>query len=112
MVTTSNSEDPSEIIRKEFRTSLEHFYSKLNLAPPYHSIEKAVQHLSNTLRTQPQDLRKQLLQDPQKKFILFQKIFSRSGLSKKHQGIIQHLAQSLPSNHLPQDSQIYLEYFK
>ncbi len=111
MASQSRSEDPSELIRTEFRTSLEQFYSQLNLAPPYHSIEKAVQHLSNTLRAQPQDVQ-QLFQDPQKKFLLFQKVFLLSGLTKKHQGIIKHLAQSLPSNQLPQDSQIYLENFK
>jgi len=82
------------VLRQEFRCHLEQFYAHLNLAPPYHSIEKALQHLSNTLRTKPEGFRQGLLQDATNKWALFQKIFSASGLQKKHRGIIQHLARS------------------
>ena len=89
-----SSTDPIHILRQEFRGHLEQFYAHLNLAPPYHSIEKAVQNLSNTLRTKPEKFREGLLQDATKKWVLFQEIFSTSGLTKKHRGIIQHLALS------------------
>lgn len=88
------SSDPIHVLRQEFRGHLEQFYAHLNLAPPYHSIEKAVQHLSNTLRTKPEEFRQGLLQDATNKWALFQEIFSASGLQKKHRGIIHQLAIS------------------
>ncbi len=112
MTRSHTPENPAEIIRQDFRRRLEQFYSQLNLAPPYHSIEKAVQHLSNTLKTKSREFQDSLLQDNEKKLILFQKIFSLSGLAQKHQGIITHLAQSLPHEDLTQDSRIFLQHFK
>ncbi|PJA78074.1 MAG: hypothetical protein CO149_06025 [Nitrospirae bacterium CG_4_9_14_3_um_filter_51_5] len=79
-------------LRQEFRGHLEEFYAELNLAPPYHSIEKAVQHFSNALRTKPEEFRQGLLQDASKKWAVFQEIFLASGLQKKHRGIIEQLA--------------------
>jgi len=81
-------------LRQEFRGHLEEFYTHLNLAPPYHSIEKAVQHFSNTLRTRPEEFCQGLLQDGSKKWAVFQEIFLASGLQKKHRGIIEQLALS------------------
>jgi hypothetical protein len=86
--------DPIYRLRQEFRGHLEEFYTHLNLAPPYHSIEKAVQHFSNTLRTRPEEFSQGLLQDASKKWAVFQEIFLASGLHKKHRGIIQQLAHS------------------
>ena len=88
------STDPIQVLRREFRSHLEQFYAHLNLAPPYHSIEKAVQNLSNTLRTKPEGFCQGLLQDAKNKWEFFQKIFLASGLQKKHRGIIQQLARS------------------
>ena len=112
MAPSQNIENPAEAIRQEFRTRLEEFYSQLNLAPPYHSIEKAVQHLSNTLKTKSPEFQESLLQDNEKKVSLFQRIFSLSGLSQKHQGIIAHLARTLPQEYLAQDSLVFLQNFK
>lgn len=81
-------------LRQEFRSHLEEFYTHLNLAPPYHSIEKAVQCFSNTLRTRPEEFSQGLLEDGSKKWALFQEIFLASGLQKKHRGIIEQLALS------------------
>lgn len=86
--------DPIHALRQEFRGHLEQFYAHLSLAPPYHSIEKALQNLSNTLRTKPKEFPQELLQDATNKWALFQEIFSASGLQKKHRGIIQQLARS------------------
>ncbi len=88
------SSEPAQSLRQEFRTHLEAFYTQLNLAPPYHSIEKAVQHLSNTLRTKSETFQESLLEDSQEKWALFEKIFEASGLSRKHRGIITQLAQT------------------
>ena len=81
-------------LRQEFRGQLEEFYTYLNLAPPYHSIEKAVQHFSNTLRTRPEEFSQGLLKDASNKWAVFQEIFLASGLQKKHRGIIEQLALS------------------
>ncbi|GJL58334.1 MAG: hypothetical protein NPIRA03_11910 [Nitrospirales bacterium] len=85
-------------LRQEFRGHLEEFYTHLNLAPPYHSIEKAVQHFSNTLRTKPEEFSQKLLQDASKKWTVFQEIFLASGLHRKHRGIIEQLALSQHSH--------------
>ena len=94
--------DPIYRLRQEFRGHLEEFYTHLNLAPPYHSIEKAVQHFSNTLRTRPEEFSLGLLQDGSKKWAVFQEIFLASGLQKKHRGIIQQLAHSHYSAEVPE----------
>jgi hypothetical protein len=83
----------------------------LNLAPPYHSIEKAVQHLSNTLRTKPETFRQTLLEDPQKKWPLFEEIFQASGLSRKHRGIIVKLAQDHSFSSSGEESLRFLSAF-
>ncbi len=86
--------DPIQTLRNEYRLHLQDFYTHLNLAPPYHSIEKAVQHLSNTLRTKSQPVLQSLLTDPQKKWPLYEQIFEASGLSRKHRGIITKVAKT------------------
>lgn len=86
--------DPIQILRQEFRGHLEQFYTQLTLAPPYHSIEKAVQHLSNTLRTKSAEFQLTLLNNPTNKWEFFQEIFCASGLQKKHRGIILRIARS------------------
>ena len=86
------STDPVQQLREDYRIHLQTFYTQLNLAPPYHSIEKAVQHLANTLRTKPETFLQALMEHPQEKWSLYEKIFEASGLSRKHRGIITQLA--------------------
>jgi len=105
------STDPIHILRQEFRGHLEQFYAQLNLAPPYHSIEKALQYLSNTLRTKPEEFCQGFLQDATKKWLLFQEIFSASGLQKKHRGIIQQLARSSTYSDSSSESLRFLRNF-
>ena len=103
--------DPIQVLRQEFRMHLENFYAHLNLAPPYHSIEKAIQHLSNTLRTKPKPFQQSLLQYNSKKWALFQDIFLTSGLSQKHRGIIRQLAESSALNSSDEESLRFLRNF-
>ncbi len=105
------SSDPIQELRQEFRKQLESFYAHLNLAPPYHSIEKAIQHLSNTLRTKPQTFQQALLEDPQKKWSLYEEIFRASGLSRKHQGIITQLAHRPSFSSTREESLRFLKIF-
>lgn len=106
-----SSLDPIQILRQEFRRQLETFYAHLNLAPPYHSIEKAVQHLANTLRTKSQPFQQTLLNDPQQQWALFEEIFQASGLSRKHRGIITQLAQTSPFSLSSDESLRFLKMF-
>jgi hypothetical protein len=105
------SSDSITRLRQEFRVHLGEFYTHLNLAPPYHSIEKAVQHLSNTLRTKPEEFHQELLHDASKKWAVFQEIFLASGLQKKHRGIIQHLALSSSYSAVSSESLRFLRNF-
>ena len=103
--------DAIQILRQEFRIQLETFYADLNLAPPYHSIEKAVQHLANTLRTKSESFQKALLTDSEKKWPLYEEIFQASGLTRKHRGIIIHLAQTPLLSTSREDSRRFLRVF-
>lgn len=105
------STDPIQKLRDDYRLHLQTFYTHLNLAPPYHSIEKAVQHLSNTLRTKPETFLQALLEDPQEKWSLYETIFQASGLSRKHRGIIMQLALTPPSTLASQESLRFLRIF-
>ena len=100
-----------QILREEFRTHLETFYADLNLAPPYHSIEKAVQHLPNTLRTKSESFQQALLTDSEKKWPLYEEIFHASGLTRKHRGIIIHLAQTPLLSASREESRRFLRVF-
>lgn len=103
--------DNIETLREEYRLHLQTFYTHLNLAPPYHSIEKAVQHLSNTLRTKSTSFLQTLLEDPEKKWSLYKKIFEASGLSRKHRGIITQLALTPSFYPLTEESLRFLRVF-
>ncbi len=105
------SSDPIDTLKQEYRSHLERFYACLNLAPPYHSIEKAVQHLSNTLRAKPEIFRQTLLADPQQKWPVFEEIFQASGLSRKHRGIIIQLAKAHSFTSSDEESLRFLSIF-
>ncbi len=103
--------DPVQQLREDYRTHLQTFYTQLNLAPPYHSIEKAVQHLANTLRTKPETFLQALMENPQEKWSLYEKIFEASGLSRKHRGIITQLALTPSLSSSNEESLRFLRVF-
>ena len=92
----SRTEDQTILLslRQDFRLHLEQFYSSLNLAPPYHSMEKALHHLSSSFKKKIADEQKVLVDDVTLKRKFFGQVFVESGLSKKHRGIIQGLVDS------------------
>ena len=51
-------------LREEFRAHLETFYSRLKLAPPYESVEKAIRSLTTVVHGLPNAERARLAQDP------------------------------------------------
>ena len=98
-------------LRQEFRLHLEQFYSSLNLAPPYHSMEKALHHLSSSFKKKIADEQKVLAEDSRLKRKFYGQVFVESGLSKKHRGIIQGLVESGLSPELTTQYQHFITAF-
>lgn len=96
-------------MRDEFRTHLEKLYSHLHLAPPYHSIEKAIQLLANTLRTKPIHFHHSLKTDANTKWDFFREMYIASGLNRKHRGIISNFMKTQSSGIMPDDSFQFLK---
>jgi hypothetical protein len=95
----------------EFRRHLELFYAKLQLAPPYHSVEKAVSELTRTLRALPPEEPRLVQSDPARQWQLYRQAFVESGLSRKHRGIITEMVRSGKIADLPSLYKVFLEPF-
>lgn len=104
--------DPIEFMRDEFRRHLETFYAKLKLAPPYHSVEKAVAHLAASIKALPAAECERLLADPALQWQQFRATFVASGLHRKHRGIIAGLAKQRHSLDLPPEYDHFLEVYR
>ena len=98
-------------LRDEFRSHLEIFYSRLKLAPPYESVEKALRSLTTAVHGLPDVQRARLAQDPAQKWDQFRRAFETSGLAKKHRGIIAGLARNREGLGLPAEYDHFLELF-
>lgn len=103
--------DPVQALREEFRHHLEVFYSGLKLAPPYHSVEKAVAQLTADLKTLPPEEQARLVSDPAGRWTAYRKAFSESGLNQKHRGIIAGLARSRQTLSLAPEYDHFLSLF-
>lgn len=100
----------TQAIRDEFRQHLEQFYAQLKLAPPYHSVEKAIAHLTVSLKAMAPEERARLASDPALKWAQYKTAFVESGLSQKHRGIIAGLARSGKTG-LPAEHQAFLDAY-
>ena len=103
--------DPVETLRAEFRRQLELFYAKLRLAPPYHSVEKAVAQLVLNVKVLPAEARQGLVSEDAAKWQQFQRAFTESGLHQKHRGIIAGLVRSGKTGALPPEHEGFLKAF-
>jgi hypothetical protein len=101
----------TKALREEFRTHLELFYSRLKLAPPYESVEKAVRALTSSLHHLSNADQIRLAQDPRFKWEQFRGAFETSGLAKKHRGIIAGLARNRAVLDLPPEHDHFLALF-
>ena len=100
-----------DALRDDFRHHLEQFYASLNLAPPYHSLEKAIRLLSTEgERKTPEELER-LIEDSNLKWNFYDEIFLESGLSQKHRGIIQGLIESNQTFSIPAPYRNFLNAF-
>ena len=108
---STHANDPIATLREEFRGHLQRFYANLKLAPPYDSVEKALQQLTASLKALPQTEQTRLVADPTLRWQRFAQAFAASGLSKKHRGIIAGLARNRSALDLPEEYDHFLRLF-
>ncbi|MBL8039094.1 MAG: hypothetical protein JSS38_13415 [Nitrospira sp.] len=104
--------DPTQVLKEEFRRHLETFYARLNLAPPYESVEKAVRTLTTIVHALPQDEQVKIVADPALQWQRFREAFETSGLVKKHRGIIAGLVRHRTAVNLPVEYDHLLDLFR
>jgi hypothetical protein len=80
------SDDLIKRLQSEFRVELERFYAALRLAPPYHSVEKAVAALGAALEALDPAERRRQADDPAWRRGAFARAFVAGGLHAKHRG--------------------------
>jgi hypothetical protein len=100
-----------QALQQDYRRQLETFYAYLKLAPPYHSIEKAIQQLAPLFSQKPPADQESLFEDPVMKWSLYQQAFIDSGLRNKHRGIILGLIQAQDPATLPEEHRYFLKAF-
>jgi hypothetical protein len=103
--------DPTQDLCRDFRSHLEGFYASLKLAPPYHSIEKAIIRLDQRLKTLEPAERVRIAKVPSLRWAEFTRAFAESGLNQKHRGIIAGLATSPQATSLPEEYKRFLSTF-
>lgn len=99
-------------LRQAFRRHVEGFYARLQLAPPYHSVEQALTRLTSTLMAMNPEERTRLAGDPARQWVLFGRVFVEAGLARKHRGIIQGLVRSGQTGHLPPEYTHFLDAYR
>ena len=91
---TTPSLPPSELrarLEADFRQRVTLLYRSLQITPPYHSVEKAVLALRDTLTALPEPALRATASDPASRNARFKQVFIDSGLAKKNRGIIGKL---------------------
>jgi len=103
--------DSLQLLRDEFRQHLESFYACLKLAPPYHTVERAVAHLTAQLKSLEPAERDRIAGDPGLRWAEYRRAFVESGLNLRHRGIIAGLIRSSLFTDLPQEYMHFLDTF-
>lgn len=107
-----DSNDVNQGFRQEFRRHLEIFYAKLKLAPPYHTIEKAILALSQSLNQMTLEDRERVVADPALQWAQYRAAFIKSGLNLKHRGIISGMVKAGRTSDLPTEYESFLSAFQ
>ena len=94
-----------------FREHLEAFYATLKLAPPYHSIEKAVTTFASEYESKTFEEQEQFNLDETLRQRWYQDAFIESGLYKKHRGIIVGLINGPNSPPVAKEFQYLIQPF-
>ncbi|HEY1407300.1 MAG TPA: hypothetical protein VF434_00070 [Promineifilum sp.] len=95
----------------EFRRSLQLFYSRLQLASPYESVEKAIRRFTVSIKALPAEEQQRVLSDPSLRWAHYRQAFIDSGLNQKHRGIIAGLAQRRGTLGLPPEFDNFLDLY-
>lgn len=103
--------DPIRQLRETFRRHLETFYATLKLAPPYHSVEQGILHLTRILTALPVEERHRIANDPAAQWPYFREAFVASGLNQKHRGILAGMARRRETLDLPPEYYCLLDTF-
>lgn len=104
--------DPIQWLRDDFRHQLEVFYARLKLAPPYHSLEKAILTLVSEVKAMTPEARARVVADPSLTWREYNKAFVRSELHLKHRGIISGLIRSNQVTNLPAEHDAFLNAYR
>jgi hypothetical protein len=107
---TPPQDNEIDAMRQEFRRRLETFYAQLHLAPPYDSVEKALNHLTGALNAMPAEERLALSARPDARLRAYTRAFAQSGLPHRHRGIIARLVKSAQVS-LPADYHDWLALY-
>jgi len=78
-------------LEADFRHRVTLFYRSLQITPPYHSVEKALLVLRETLKALPEADLRAAAAEPAPLDALFARVFAESGLAAKSRGIITKL---------------------
>jgi hypothetical protein len=109
--TDPTQHDPLQMLKDEFRRHLDTFYSRLKLAPPYESVEKALRALTTGVHALPKEEQVRIIADSAARWEQFARAFHTSGLAKKHRGIIAGLARNRSALDLPAEYDHFLNLF-
>jgi hypothetical protein len=113
-MSTTPSLLPSELrsrLERDFRRRVTLLYRSLQITPPYHSVEKAVLALHDTLTALPEPTLRATATDPACQNALFTQAFIASGLAKKNRGIISKLLADRPELLAP-ECQAFADAFR
>jgi len=111
---TPPSLSPSELrtrLEGDFRQRVTLLYRSLQITPPYHSVEKAVLALRDTLTALSEPALRATATDLASRIALFTQVFIDSGLAKKNRGIICKLLADRPELLTP-ECQPFADAFK
>ena len=92
----ASASDIRSRLEADFRHRVTLFYRSLQITPPYHSVEKAMLALRETLKNLPEPDLRAAAADPSPLNTLFTHVFIESGLSRKSRGIIAKLLADRP----------------
>lgn len=89
-------------LEADFRRRLTLFYRSLQITPPYHSVEKSMLALRETLKNLPEADLRAAAADALPLDALFAHVFIESGLANKSRGIITKLLADRPDLPAPE----------
>ncbi len=98
--------------REDLRHQLEQFYAALHLAPPYDTVEKALQALGGTLQSMEPDERMHVLSDESRRWKAYLNAVRAAGLHLKHRGIILGLIRTNQTGQLTDVTARFLEAYR